>query len=124
ENIAHRLHMTSTSLFILTLLGIASHLSLEPALLPRWLDFEIPEAFHHGLDRWLVMASAFLPALAAALAAISNQGEFARLAKRSAAMADYFKDFATQIASLRSGGARGGDALKLSQVIPLAGEIA
>jgi len=124
ENIAHRLHITSTSLFVLTLLGIASHLLLEPALLPRWLDFEIPEAFHHGLDRWLVMASAFLPALAAALAGISNQGEFARLAKRSAAMVDYFKDFATQIASLRSGAARDGDALKLSQVIPLAGEIA
>jgi len=124
ENIAHRLHTTSTTLFVLTLLGIAAHLLLEPALLPHWLDFEIPESFHMGLDRWLVMASAFLPALAAALAGISNQGEFARLAKRSAAMAGYFKGFATQIAALRSGDAQGGDGLKLSQVIPLAGEVA
>jgi hypothetical protein len=124
ENIAHRLHIISTSLFVLTLVGIATHLLLEPVLLPRWLDFEIPESFHKGLDRWLVMASAFLPALAAALAGISNQGEFARLAKRSAAMAVYFKGFAKQIAALRLADAQDGDGLKLSQVIPLAGEIA
>ena len=124
ENIAHRLHTISTSLFVLTLVGIATHLLLEPALLPRWLNFEIPESFHIGLDRWLVMASAFLPALAAALAGISNQGEFARLAKRSAAMAVYFKGFALQIAALRSNDAQGRNGLQLSQVIPLAGEIA
>jgi len=127
ENIAHRLHITSTCLFGLTLLGIGIHLLLEfwgSVPLPHWLDFHFPEPFHEELDRWLVLGSAFLPALAAALAGISNQGEFARLAKRSAAMADYFKGFAAQIATLRSGDAKDGDALKLSQIIPLAGEIA
>jgi hypothetical protein len=124
EHIAHRLHVASTTLFVLTLVGIATHLLLEPALLPRWLDFEIPESIHRALDHWLVMGSAFLPALGAALAAISNQGEFARLAKRAAAMADYFTGFAQQIAALRSGGAQDVKAPTLSQVIPLASEIA
>jgi hypothetical protein len=68
--------------------------------------------------------SAFLPALAAALAGISNQGEFARVAKRSAAMADGFKQFAVRITELKSGDRQGQDAPKLSQVIPLAGKIA
>jgi hypothetical protein len=88
------------------------------------LAFHIPEAFHKALDQWLVLASAFLPALAAALAGINNQGEFARVAKRSAAMADSFKRFGTQIAALRAADTRDPETLKLSHVIPLAGEIA
>ncbi len=127
EHIAHRLHKTSTYLFGATLLGIGVHLLLEvagSAPLPHWLEFHVPEAFHKALDQWLVLASAFLPALAAALAGINNQGEFARLAKRSAAMADSFSRFAAQIAALRSATARGSDTLKLSHLIPLAGQIA
>jgi hypothetical protein len=127
EHIAHRLHKTSTYLFGITLLGIGTHLLLEvtgSGSLPHWLEFHIPEPFHKALDQWLVLASAFLPALAAALAGINNQGEFARLAKRSAAMADSFSRFAVRIAALRSANADGSDALKLSHLIPLAGEIA
>lgn len=112
EHIAHRLHMASTWLFGLTLFGIGVHLLLELS------GVEVPKA----IDHWLVLASAFLPALAAALAGISNQGEFARVAKRSAAMADSFGRFARQIAVLRSSDAQG--LLKLAQVIPLGGEIA
>jgi hypothetical protein len=69
-----------------------------------------------------VLASATLPALGAALAGISNQGEFVRVAKRSAAMADIFKIHGARIAMLRSD--TGADTPKLSQVIPLASTIA
>jgi hypothetical protein len=125
DHIAHRLHKTSTWLFGLTLFGIGIHLSLElmgAAALPLELQLKIPDDLQREIDHWLVLASAFLPALAAALAAISNQGEFARVAKRSAAMADSFGRFARQISVLRSSDAQG--VLKLAQVIPLAGEIA
>jgi hypothetical protein len=125
DHIAHRLHKASTWLFGLTLLGIGLHLLMEllgSAALPMGMKFEIPEHVQKQIDHWLVLASAFLPALAAALAAISNQGEFARVAKRSAAMADSCGRFAKQISVLRSGNAQG--VLKLAQVIPLAGEIA
>lgn len=127
DHIAHRLHKTSTWLFGLTLFGIGVHLLLElsgTAPLPHWLQFNVAEPFHYKLDRWLVLASAFLPALAAALAGISNQGEFSRIAKRSEAMAESFMQFATQIATLRSGAAQSRDSLKLWQVIPLASKIA
>jgi hypothetical protein len=127
DHIAHRLHKASTYLFGLTLLGIGVHLLLEiggSAPLPHWLEFDVSETFHRNLDQWLVLTSAFLPALAAALAGINNQGEFARLAKRSAAMADCFSRFATQIVALRSADAEGSDTLKLAHVIPLAAEIA
>ena len=36
-----------------------------------------------GWDRWLLMASAALPALGAALEGINNQGEFTRTARRA-----------------------------------------
>ena len=111
-HIAHRLHNASTWLFGLTLFGIGLHLLLELSGV----------AVRREVDHWLVLASAFLPALAAALAGISNQGEFARVAKRSAAMADSFGRFAGQIAVLRSSDAKG--VLKLAQVVPLGGEIA
>jgi hypothetical protein len=71
-----------------------------------------------------VLASATLPALGAALAGIKNQGEFARLARRSAAMADGFKRFAEQIEALQSAGSSTVNAPKLSQVGSLAGKIA
>jgi hypothetical protein len=125
NHIAHRLHKTSTFLFALTLFGIGLHLLLdllEAGVLPHTLDFHIPESVQKELDRWLVLGSAFLPALAAALAGISNQGEFARVAKRSAAMANSCRRFAEQISAMRAANAQG--FLKLSQVIPLAGEIA
>jgi hypothetical protein len=123
KHIAHRLHKTATWLFGLTLFGIGLHLSLELlADAAPLLGFKIPDHLQKEIDHWLVLASAFLPALAAALAAISNQGEFARVAKRSAAMADSFGRFTRQISVLRSSDAQG--VLKLAQVIPLAGEIA
>jgi hypothetical protein len=114
ENIAHRLHTTSMILFFVTFCGIALHLALDLLEPEHW----------HALKRWLVLASATLPAMGAALAGINNQGEFARLAKRSAAMADGFTRFAAPIEALQASGAGAANAPKLAEVIPLAGKIA
>ncbi len=77
-----------------------------------------------AMQRWLVFCSATLPALGAALAGISTQGEFARLARRSAAMEDGFKAFASEITALRPGGVDAADGPTLAKVTPLAGKIA
>jgi len=127
ENIAHRLHVTAIILFGLTIVSIAIHLMLElsghvPSM--HGLHDVLPDGIHPILVRWLVFFSATLPAFGAALAGISNQGEFARLAKRSAAMADSFERFSAQIAALRSGQSPYQGAPKLTQVAPLAGKIA
>jgi hypothetical protein len=53
------------------------------------------------VERWLLLASAFLPAMGAALEGINNQGEFARTARRSAAMAGAFEVYAAQVRNLR-----------------------
>jgi uncharacterized protein DUF4231 len=119
EKIAHRLHLWSTILFGATFCGIALHLALDVSAHRHMLA---GLEGHPWLQRWLVLASATLPALGAALAAISNQGEFARLARRSAAMTDGFRRFETQIKDLQSPSTA--SALKLSQVIPLATKIA
>jgi hypothetical protein len=127
NHIADRLHAMSTALFGLTIVGISIHPLLglaESVLVLPGLHLHFSEPIREELDRWLVLVSAFLPALAAALAGISNQGEFARVAKRSAAMADSFKQFAAQITQLRSSCHQGQGAPKLSLVIPLAGRIA
>lgn len=50
------------------------------------------------LDLFIVLAA--LPAFGAALASIANQGEFARLAKRSVAMASTFEEFARRVGEL------------------------
>jgi len=52
-------------------------------------------------DRWLLFASAALPALGAALEGINNQGEFTRTAHRSRAMAGAFEAYAAQTKCLR-----------------------
>ncbi len=54
-----------------------------------------------GWGRWLLLASAALPALGAALEGINNQGEFTRTAHRSAAMAAAFESYAGQVRKLR-----------------------
>jgi hypothetical protein len=114
ERIWHRLHVTTLVLFFATFCGIALHLALDLA------------APHHliVLKRCLVLMSAFLPALGAALAGINNQGEFARLAKRSAAMADGFERFTAPIKALQDANARDPHAPKLAHVIPMAGKVA
>ena len=90
--IEHRLHRTALTFLGLTVVAVATHLvrhifGAHPAdanATPR-------------IDGWLMLASAALPALGAALAGIENQGEFARVAKRSRAMAENFESFAVRL---------------------------
>jgi hypothetical protein len=92
---AHLLHAGAAVLFLLTLAGIVAHAMIA--------------GFVGSGSVWtraLALCSAVLPAFASALVAISNQGEFVRLAKRSAAMADLFQKHATEIALLKRGPAR------------------
>jgi hypothetical protein len=58
-------------------------------------------AFPAYVERWLLLFSAFLPALGAALEGINNQGEFTRTARRSAAMAGAFEAYAARVRKLR-----------------------
>lgn len=120
QRIWHRLHLASTTLFGLTILAIGIHLLLgilhvAPSQLASFLR-------SYRSDRWLVLLAATLPALGAAMTGIANQGEFARLAKRSSAMTDAFVRFAEQIEALSL--ASDETTLKISQVIPLARSIA
>jgi hypothetical protein len=127
ENIAHRLHVTSFILFLLTILGIGFHLVLahaETFSALHWLHDVLSQHSREALQRWLVLASATLPALGAALAGINNQGEFSRLAKRSAGMVDGFKRFRDSIQTLRTSAAGAANTPKLSEVIPLARDVA
>jgi hypothetical protein len=76
-----RLHGTALALFALTAVAVCVHLV---PLLPgaaRWGLDSIT-----GFSRYLTIACAVLPALGGALTAVNNQGEFARIAKRSEAM--------------------------------------
>jgi hypothetical protein len=76
ERIHRRLHRWALLLFAITIVGVAFNLLVPLATShePDWMG------------RWLIMVSAFFPALGAALATINNQGEFARLQRRSRAM--------------------------------------
>ena len=83
EQIEQRLHRWGLRLFIVTIMMVAFHLI---HLVYVWLrDGHGTEVGVHS-DFWVIF-TAGLPAIGAALAAINNQGEFARVAKRSRAMA-------------------------------------
>jgi hypothetical protein len=69
ERLDHNLHRAGTGLFVLTSLACLMHLVL-------------PEPF----SDWLLFGAVVFPAFGAAFYAISNQNEFARIAKSSHAM--------------------------------------
>jgi hypothetical protein len=75
------------------------------------------------LERFIVLAA--LPAFGAALASIANQGEFARLAKRSVAMASTFEEFAGRVRELEQqlAAESAEPTTQLADVITLATEI-
>ncbi len=109
----HRLEHTSIALFALTFIGIVIHLGLAwPGLFPHEAG--------RAADHWLVLISATAPALGAALAGINNQGEFQRLGKRSAAMADGLARISRQIARLRAAE----EPLRLSAVLQVSEQLA
>ncbi len=75
--------------------------------------------FWEGADEVLLLLAAFLPALGAAFEGISNQAEFLRISKRSAAMASGFAKYAARIAQIKAGLPP-----KLAEVIPMSSAIA
>jgi hypothetical protein len=91
ERIHHRLHALAMTLFGITALDVAFHLTtfLAGIEIPRWSE------------RWMILTAAFLPALGAALASINNLGEFARLHRRSAAMAQGLSVLAERLQAAR-----------------------
>ncbi len=110
--LGERLHLWVRELLLLTVVGVVLRLSLGPLSLATPVPIQL-------LNGVLLSASAVLPALGAALEGINNQGEFIRVAKRSAAMASGFAKYGTRIVALESG-----PPPRLSQVIPLSSTIA
>ncbi len=78
ERIHHRLHRMSLILFAASIAAVGLN----------WLVRFMWPAVIDRVNEWLILFSAFLPALGATFASINNQGEFARLQRRSHAMAD------------------------------------
>jgi hypothetical protein len=100
QNTTKRLHATfhrsAIGLFCLTALACAAHL-LGYAGRPEVLA----EVLHHH-EKWLTFVTAVFPALGAALAAINNQCELARVERRSRAMSENLKLVGERIAKLGS----------------------
>jgi hypothetical protein len=100
RRIFNRMRAASVWLFSLTVLGVGARVLMH--VVPHGAEL-IPA----GWDRWLLMAAAALPALGAALEGINNQGEFARTARRSAAMAGAFAAYGAEIGRAREEAAPG-----------------
>jgi hypothetical protein len=122
KRISHLLHATSSALFLATIFVILFHLGVG-VLEFSFKTWVAIREFGHKVDGWLVLLAATLPALGAALAGIANQGEFARLARRSSAMADAFEEFASEIEGLKST-TSAHRKVKLAELIPVASKIA
>lgn len=110
ERIHARLHRMSLILFAVSLASVAFN----------WLvRFLWPDLVQRVSD-WMVLFSAFLPALGAALASINNNGEFARLQRRARAMAQSLSDARHRIVNL----AAEHETPALARLTELAAEIA
>lgn len=90
EQIHDRLHRWALVLFNVTIAGVVLSWIL-PLAAPGQIRF---------VTLWLILISVFLPALGAALASINNQGEFARLQRRSRAMAKGFEAMKIRLTEL------------------------
>lgn len=88
--IEHRLHRLELALFGATLLCCLQH--ILQGVLPFW-----PQA----PSRLLTFFCASFPAFGAALAGISNQGEFRRIAQRSRSMSDRLQQQLREVESLQ-----------------------
>jgi hypothetical protein len=113
-NTARNLRWLSVGLFAATLLDVG--IRIVPYLVPAMHGL-----ISESLARWLVMGSAALPAFGAAFEGIAFQGEFARVAKRSAAMASGFEKYARLIQNLS---ARKDPPPQLADVVPVSDTIA
>lgn len=87
-----RFHAAGVGLLALTLVACTAHLAISaaPAGWPAWSV------------GGLVFLAGFLPAASASLAGISHQGEYRRVAKRSAAMRARFEELEQAGAALRA----------------------
>jgi hypothetical protein len=112
ERINEVLHLTTMTLFIVTVAGVALHLG---ALLIAPSNTFIRQSI-----RLSIFAAGAFPAIGAALAAINNLGEFKRLAKRSHAMAANFA--ASEVALNRVSAFS--DIVRLRDLTPIAARIA
>jgi hypothetical protein len=92
HNMETRLHRSGIVLLSLTVFACALHLTL--GFLPEHLQV-------HSLAPVLTFICGFLPALGAALAAISSQGEFRSLTKQSRAMREQLRNRLPTIKGLR-----------------------
>lgn len=108
HRIEHRLHLAGVTSMLLTLLACLVHL-----------------LFHHGVfSRLLTFACAVLPAAGAALAGINNQGEFARISKRSAAMSARLDEIDNKIERLLTASKENGPVPPFSEVVGISNETA
>jgi hypothetical protein len=119
SNLDTRLRRAAHLLFLLTGACVAVHLlahvELGAAGSPA-VDLS------EQVEAWLTLACAALPALGSALVGISNHGEFARIAKRSAAMAKSFGRFSEAIGQIHAAG--GATPPTIGEVTRIAGEVA
>lgn len=90
SRIDHRLHLLEVTLLILTLTCCCQH--LLQGFWPDWF---------HVSGRLLTFCCAFFPAVGAALAGISNHGEFRRIAQRSSSMTERLTHQLEKIRRLR-----------------------
>jgi hypothetical protein len=98
SKIDHRLHEATVLLFVIAVLACAAHLLFE------WLVPYLGHTVHEHEDAIKTVLS-FLtivsPAFGAACAGIKSQGEYERVARHSAAMADYLKEKSQQLDKLQ-----------------------
>jgi hypothetical protein len=103
QRIEHRLHLVILLLLVVTIASVLIHLFS-----------------HSPFESWFTLICAGLPALAAALAGIINQGEFARIAKRSEAMDKRLDQISKDIEKLSQTNDSTPTSLKLAQAKSLA----
>jgi hypothetical protein len=97
EILENRLHSTTKLVFICVLIAVLAHifalgahyLEHHGAHLPHWINLSA-EWVHH--QKWLLLITAFFPALAAALHGIKGMFEFERTANNSALIVKKLKD--------------------------------
>ncbi len=111
DKIERRLHRLAILLLIATVAAMVIHL-VPLAVGDR-------TAGHH-LRPWVALCCAFFPALGAAFAGINNQGEFARLEKRSRAMEERLRILSDELGHL----AQSSGGIKLKQITPHALNVA
>jgi hypothetical protein len=114
KRIDERLHWAGVVFFMLTVLAIIAH----PALIFSMEGRSETVDGINGIGVLLLM-SAFLPALASALAAIRNQGEFPKLRWRSEAMKKSFRSLNRKLDAMKKNKAE----LTFTKVRELAGDL-